>query len=154
MGLKKNIANYVNRVIDYGFNWMFYEKEDIRLDEINETKIYQQLKYLYEKKKKKKGYIKAVYLHHLLDFFKETHIDIHKIDLVFEKFLQDKVVVEITDSEGNIINFQEEINEVFRVIKGNKDELYEDLKGEYLFNLEKSKLETSKKKKKKENIKD
>ena len=117
---------------------MLYEKEDIRLDEINETKIYQQLKYFYEKKKKK-GYIKAVYLHHLLDFFKETHIDIHKIDLVFEKFLQDKVVVDISDSEGTVINFQDEINEVFRIIKENKDELYEDLRGEYIFNLEKSK---------------
>ena len=115
---------------------MFFEKKDIGLDEINETKIYQQLKYFYEKKKKN-GYIKAVFLHHLLDFFKETHINILKINFVLEKFLQDKVVVEITDSEGNIINFQEEINEVFRVIKENKDELYEDLKGEYLFNLEK-----------------
>ena len=74
--------------------------------------------------------------------------------MVFEKFLQNKIIVDISDSEGNVINFQNEINEVFRIIKENKDELYEDLRGEYLFNLEKSKLENSKKKKKKENIKD
>ena len=55
--------------------------------------------------------------------------------MVFEKFLQNK----ISDSEGTVINFQDEINEVIRIIKENKDELFEDLREEYIFNLEKSK---------------
>jgi hypothetical protein len=50
---------------------------------------------------------------------------------VFEKFLQNKVVVEISDSEGTIINFQEHVNELFRLLKENKKELYEDLRGKY-----------------------
>lgn len=59
--------------------------------------------------------------------------------MVFEKFLQNKIIVDISDSEGTVINFQDEINEVIRIIKENKDELYEDLREEYIFNLEKSK---------------
>ncbi len=77
------------------------------------------------------SYVKAFFLHHLLDFFRETRVNINDIDLVFEKFLQKKVIIEITDSEGNKINFQEEINEIFELLKGNIKELYEDLKGKY-----------------------
>ena len=84
---------------------------------------------IFMKKKKNKEYIKGVYLHHLLDFFKETHIDIHDVDLVFDRYLQDKVVCEISNSEGVVINFQDEINDVFRVIRENKEELYKDLIG-------------------------
>ncbi len=116
----------MNRIIDYSFNWMFHNEENIEFNEKIETKVYQQLKYFYEKKKSKE-YIRGVYLHHLLDFFKETHVDIRDIDLVFERFLRDKVVCEISNSEGIVVNFQEEINEVFQVIRENKEELYKDL---------------------------
>jgi len=67
-------------------------------------------------------------LHHLLDFFKETHVNIHDINLVFEKFLQNKVIIEIKDSTGNNINFQEELNEIFDLLRKNKGELFTDLK--------------------------
>ncbi len=70
-------------------------------------------------------------MHHLLDFFKETHVNIYDIDLVFEKFLQNKVIVEITDSEGKEMNFQEDIEEIFKLLKNNKKELYEDIKGQF-----------------------
>jgi len=68
-------------------------------------------------------------LHHLLDFFKETHVDIIDIDLVFKKFLQNKVIIEITDKEGKITNFQEDLEEIFNLIKENKNEFYEDITG-------------------------
>jgi tRNA splicing endonuclease len=74
-------------------------------------------------------------LHHLLDYFRETRVNINDIDLVFEKFLQNKVLIEITDSEGNEINFNEVIEEVFKLLKDNKKELFEDLKGGYLPDL-------------------
>ena len=106
---------------------MFYKEENIEINERSETKIYQQLKYFYERKKNSE-YIKAAYLHYLLDFFKETYIDIHDVDLVFDRFLQYKVVCEISNSDGVVINFQDEINDVFRVIRENKEELYKDLK--------------------------
>ena len=82
-----------------------------------------------------KSYTKAYYLHHLLDHFRETRVNINDIDLVFKKFLQNKVIIEITDSEGNEINFNEVIEEVFKLLEDNKKELYEDLKGGYLADL-------------------
>lgn len=129
----------MNRAIDYGFNWAKYHEDDVSTEQNADLIIFQQLKYFHEKEKEKKGYIKALYLHHLLDFFKETYINIYDINLVFEKFMQDKVLIEIPDSEGIMINFQNEINELFDLIRENKDEFYDDLKGEYLLNLEKSK---------------
>ena len=129
----------MNRVIDYGFILKFNE-DDIKIIEQHEDRIIiQQLKYFYKMEKKKAGYIKALYLHHLLDFFKETHVDIQDIDLVHEKFLQDKVIVEISIVDGKKINFQKQVDEIFKLIIENKKELYEDLKGEYLTNLQNSK---------------
>ncbi|MDX1799062.1 MAG: hypothetical protein R3255_10470 [Candidatus Lokiarchaeia archaeon] len=75
-------------------------------------------------------------MHHLLDFFKETHVNIYDIDLVFKKFLQNKVIIEITDSEGKKVNFQKEVEEIFKLLKDNKKELYEDIKGNYNEDLE------------------
>ena len=78
------------------------------------------------------SYVKAFFLHYLLDYFSETRVNINNIDLVFEKFLQNKVVIEITDSKENKINFQEDVNELFNLLKENKKELYEDLRGKYV----------------------
>jgi len=101
-----------------------------------------QLKFFYQKDLEKKYsdkflYIKAYYLHHLLDYFKETRIDIYNINLVFEKFLQEKVVIEFVDDLDNTINFQNELNEIFLLLKENREELYNDLQGEYLINSKK-----------------
>ncbi len=74
-------------------------------------------------------YVKCFYLHHLLDFFKETRVNIYDIDLVFEKFLQQKVKTEFSDNIGNLINFNNEINEIFQLLRENKQELLSDLKG-------------------------
>ena len=127
----------VNRTLDYGFNWTLYQEDDATIEDYDDSIISLQLKYFNEKEKNKKGYIKALYLHHLLDFFKETYVNIYDIELVFKKFLQNKVLIEITDTEGNYINFQNEIKEIFQLLRENKEELYIDLKGEYKPELEK-----------------
>jgi len=119
----------VNRTLDYGFNWTIYQEDDVDFENHNDSIIFQQLRYFNEKDQNKKGYVKALYLHHLLDFFKETYVNIYDMDLVFEKFLQDKVLVEIMDSDGNKTNFQEEIHIIFQLLRENKEELYADLKG-------------------------
>jgi len=103
--------------------------------------LLRQLKYLYQKDLKKKYdkenlYVKAYYLHHLLDYFRETRFDISNIELVFEKFLEDKVVIEFSDRSGKTINFQNELDELFQLLRENKQELYNDLKGNYLLSLE------------------
>ncbi len=131
-GIHKEIADLVNRALDYGFNWALYDQERSAFNDDDEIIIIQQLRYFCEKYKEKRGYIKALYLHHLLDFFKETHVNIYDIDLVFEKFLQNKVVIEITDSKGNKINFQQDLDEIFTLLKENKKELYLDIKGDFV----------------------
>ncbi|UCC19119.1 MAG: hypothetical protein JSV62_13615 [Promethearchaeota archaeon] len=118
----------VNRAIDYGFHWVYNNKDNGEIENTNESNFFKQLRYFSEKNKYKKEYIKALYLHHLLDFFKETHVNISDIDLVFEKFLQNKVIIEISDSDGNQINFREELEEIFNLLKDNRKELYEDIK--------------------------
>jgi len=119
----------VNRTIDYGSNWTIYQEDKLDFENHNDNILFQQLRYFNEKEQNKKGYIKALYLHHLLDFFKETYVNIYDLDLVFEKFLQNKVIVEIIDHNGNKTNFQEEINEIFQLLKENKEQLFADLKG-------------------------
>lgn len=71
--------------------------------------------------------MKACYLHHLLDYFKETHINLHNIDLVFQKFLESKVLTTISYNNGNRVSFEKEINELFKLIKKHKKKLYRDL---------------------------
>ncbi len=107
---------------------MLYEEKDIKVEENNDNLIFQQIIFFYEKGKKNNDYIKALFLHHLLDFFKETYVDINDIELVFEKFLEDKIPFSITDSEGKEVNFKEELNEIFHLIRRNKQELLYDIK--------------------------
>lgn len=89
-----------------------------------------------KKYSKEKLYVKAYYLHHLLDYFRETRIDINNIELIFQKFLEEKVVIEISDISGNIINFQNELDELIQLLREYKQELYNDLNGNYLLSLE------------------
>jgi len=122
---------------------MYDEKDALIYDE-DDSNIVRQLKYFYQKdlEKKfsdKKLYIKAFYLHHLLDFFKETRVEVYDLDLVFKKFLQEKVNAEISDISGKNVSFQKELDELFDLLKKNKQELYDDLQGANLTRSEKKK---------------
>jgi hypothetical protein len=77
-------------------------------------------------------YVKAFYVHHLLDYFRETRFDIHDLDLIFKKFLQEKIIDEIYLDKGNKINFQKEILSIFKLFRTNKDQLFADLEGDYI----------------------
>jgi len=125
------IANYVNQNIDYGTEWAFSEESRNSIDE-EETNISRQLKFFYQKDLEKhysneKMYVKAFYIHHLLDFLKETRLNIRDFDIVFAKFLKKKVPSEIVDEKGECINFMKEIDEIFSLFNENYDELLEDL---------------------------
>jgi hypothetical protein len=117
----------VNRTLDYGFNWAYTQEIEVGPEDDTDNRIFQQINFFYEKDKTKKGFIKALFLHHLLDFFKETYVDIHNLDLVFKKFLQDKIISEVVNPEGKKITFHQEINEIFDLVRHYKDELFEDL---------------------------
>ena len=138
----------MNRSIDYGITWALDDKKS-KLAESDDPIILRQLKFFHEKDLEKKYskenlYVKACYMHHLLDFFRETRVDINYMELVFKKFLESKVIVEYIDNDDNVINFQKEINEIFQLLRENKYEFYEDLKGMYLLNSENNDIENKK----------
>jgi len=104
----------------------------------------QQLRFFHQKdleheEDTQNSYIKACYLHHLLDYFRETRVNIKDIDLVFENFLIEKIGPEIVNNKGIKISFLSDIQQIFDLLKKNKDELLSDLRGEYLPNLDKKK---------------
>ncbi len=142
-GIDELIANVVDRNIDYGTTWAFnLNNNDHNNDE--ESVIVKQLKFFHQKDLEKKYsdknlYVKAFYLHHLLDYFRETRFDIYNIDLIFNKFLQEKVKTHIVNKKGKEINFQNEIHQIFDLLNKNKRELYSDLRGEYLTRLDNKK---------------
>jgi len=142
-GIDLSIANMVNRVIDYGLNWALNDISSENQKD-NDPIILKQLRFFHKKDKEKKYteenlFIKAFYLHHLLDFFRETRVNINEIELVFQMFLEEKIsgFIEMLDIEGKILNFDKEINELFQLLRENKKEFFSDLKGKYLFDLEK-----------------
>jgi hypothetical protein len=57
--------------------------------------------------------------------------------LVFENFILDKIGSEIVNKNGSKISFLNEIQQIFTLLKKNKKELYSDLRGKYLSNLDK-----------------
>jgi len=123
----------VDKNIDYGTEWAFNDKFRDLINE-DDNVILRQLKFFHykdlEKRYSKENlYVKAFYLHHLLDFFMETRVNIYNIEYVFQKFLEKKVVTEFIDKKGKKINFQKEIKEIFQLLAENKEELYIDLKG-------------------------
>ena len=125
------IANYVNQNIDYGTEWAFSKEARNNINE-EETNASRQLKFFYKKDLEKQYsnenmYVKAFYIHHLLDFLKETRLSVRDLDIVFANFLKKKVQSEIIDENGDCINFMKEINEIFALLKENQDELIEDL---------------------------
>jgi len=138
VGIDKFIADFVDRNIDYGSSWAFTKHENDFSVKEYESPIAKQLNFFYQKDLDEKydpnSYVKAYYLHHLLDYFRETRVNINDLDLVFEKFLQRKVIIEFTDSDGNEINYREVVEELFKLLKDNKKELLSDLKGGYFTN--------------------
>ena len=139
----------MNRFIDYGVNWALNDNKS-ELPEYDDPIILRQLKFFHESDLEKKYskenlYVKACYMHHLLDFFRETRVDINDMELVFNKFLESKVIIEYIDIDDNVINFQKEVDEIFNLLRENKYEFYEDLKGMYLLNSENNDSENKKK---------
>ncbi len=103
-----------------------FEDREVEFQKDNESTIFRQLRYFYDRDPKGLVYVKAAYAHFLLDFFMETIVDIHDVDRVFDKFLED-MVVDIADVHGTTINFRKELEELFSLLRANRQELYEDI---------------------------
>ena len=137
-GIDKIIADFVNRNIDYGTSWAFADGEKEYCVDEYESVVAKQLNFFHQKDLEEQynhnNYVKAFYLHHLLDYFKETRINIYEINAVFDQFLKEKIETKTITNEGNEVNFSIEIHQIFDFLRKNKEELYSDLKGGYLTN--------------------
>jgi len=135
VGIDKFIADFVNRNIDYGTSWAFPGNENDFPVEEYESAIIKQLNFFHQKDLEEednhKSYVKAYFLHHLLDYFRETRVNIYEINTVFDQFLKEKIKTELINNEGKKVNFLKEIHLIFDFLRKNKEELYSDLKGEY-----------------------
>ncbi len=137
-GIDKFIADFVNRNIDYGTSWAFKKSEnDFSVEEYESTAA-KQLNFFHQKDLEEEydhnSYVKAYYLHHLLDYFKETRINILEMNVVFDQFLKEKIETKTINNEGIKVHFLKEIHQIFDFLRKNKDELYSDLKGVYFTN--------------------
>ena len=125
----------MNRNIDYGTSWAFNRTIGNYSVGENQSNIVKQLIYFHQQDIDEgnglNSHIKAFYLHHLLDYFKETRINISNINAVFEIFLKEKIEIEIISYNGKKVNFLKEIQQIFDVLRKNKEVLYSDLKGGY-----------------------
>ncbi len=137
-GIDKFIADFVNRNIDYGTSWAFTDSDNEFYVEEFESTVAKQLNFFHKKDLEEedndKSYVRAYYLHQLLDYFRETRINIYEINTVFDQFLKEKIKTEIITNEGNNVNFLKEIHQIFDFLRKNKEEFYSDLKGGYFSN--------------------
>lgn len=122
-GIPEGIANITNRVIDYGFNWVYSAKSDIKN---NDDPRFLHLTYFYEMDPKNKNYIKAYYLHRVLDHLKETR---HKeLGKALKEFETEKCLIEIERPNGQIINFRKEINGILSHLRDNENKVLVDIR--------------------------
>lgn len=122
-GIPEGIANITNRVIDYGFNWVYSAKSDIKN---NDDPRFLHLTYFYEMDPKNKNHIKAYYLHRVLDHLKETR---HKeLGKALKEFETEKCLIEIERPNGQIINFRKEIDSILSLLRDNENKVLADIR--------------------------
>ena len=131
-GIDPLIANFVNTNIDYGTEWAFSENEQ-KGEDIDEPISLRQLKFFYKKDVEKKYdndflYVKAYYLHHLLDFMKETRLNLDDLDEFFKNFVKKKVFLEFINENKKTISFKKQLKEIQDLVRKNQNELIQDLK--------------------------
>ena len=131
-GIDPLIANFVNTNIDYGTEWAFSEDKR-ESEDLDEPISLRQLKFFYKKDIEKRYnndflYVKAYFLHHLLDFMKETRLNLDDLDEFFQNFVKKKVFLEFIDENKKPISFKEQLKEIRDLVRENRDELLHDLK--------------------------
>nr|MDO8083853.1 hypothetical protein [Candidatus Sigynarchaeum springense] len=125
-GISESTAHVVNRIIDYGsFSTFFNIKE--APDQFKDDQRYFVIKYLYHKDPAKNSYVKAYYLHLLLDHLKETRIA--DVDGAVNDFINNKALVELPIEDEIVLNFKRELDDLAALIHANRDEVSSDIHG-------------------------
>jgi len=72
-------------------------------------------------------YVKAYYLHLLLDHLKETRFK--EFNKALDEFLNENVLKEITLPDGIVLSFEEPLDEIITFVKDNQGEILNDVHG-------------------------
>ncbi|MBN2154310.1 MAG: hypothetical protein JW839_22840 [Candidatus Lokiarchaeota archaeon] len=125
-GISESTAHIVNQVIDYGsFSTFFNVKE--APDQFQDDQRYFIIKYLYRKDPASNSYVKAYYLHLLLDHLRETRI--RDVDAAVNDFIDNKALIELPIGDDIVLNFRRELDDLASMIHENREEIWSDLHG-------------------------
>nr|MDO8108809.1 hypothetical protein [Candidatus Sigynarchaeota archaeon] len=100
-------------------------------DENFDNRQYFELKYLHEKEPVTDEFVKAYYLHLVLDHLKETRFN--DLERAINEFLTEKVLIEIRIHGGMVISFKKALDEVISFLRRNEREILGDIhaKGDF-----------------------
>ncbi len=85
------------------------------------------LKYMYRKDPARFEYVKAYFVHLMLDHLKETrHRDLRS---AIDEFKSGKALLKIISREGAVVSFEEVVNEVASLFLANEHEIMADIHG-------------------------
>ncbi len=138
LGISEPVAHVVNRLVDYGsFSTYFmsegvdddgaitgHDEDDGTPPEVHEHVM---LKFMYRKDPSRLEYVKAYYVHLMLDHLKETRHPGLGDALV--EFKDHKVPLSIKNRDGAVISFENIVNEIMSFFRGNEREIMNDIHG-------------------------
>ncbi|MEX2680472.1 MAG: hypothetical protein Q6373_002645 [Candidatus Sigynarchaeota archaeon] len=125
-GISESTAHVVNQIIDYGSFSTFFNV-DAAPNQFKDDQRYFVIKYLYHKDPVKNSYVKAYYLHLLLDYFKETRIV--DIDKAVDDFINNRALVELPIENNIVLSFKRELYDLASLIHANREEISLDMHG-------------------------
>jgi hypothetical protein len=138
LGISESVAHVVNRLVDYGsFSTYFmaegvdddgaiagYDDDDRTPPELHEHVM---LKYMYRKDPARLEYVKAYYVHLMLDHLKETrHSDLGE---ALDEFKCHNELLSIKSRDGAVVSFENVVNEIISFFRVNEREIMNDIHG-------------------------
>jgi hypothetical protein len=138
LGISEPVAHVVNRLVDYGsFSTYFMadavdddgtivvgEADDRSHPEAHEHIL---LKYMYRKDPTALEYVKAYYVHLMLDHLKETR---HRnLGDAMDEFKRDKALLKMKSRDGVVVSFEGVVDEMMSFFRANEQEIMADVRG-------------------------
>ncbi len=125
-GVSENVAHVVNRSIDYGASFVFFALKRKHAME-NDDRRYHELLYLYEKDPEHLEYVKAYYMHFLLDHLKETKKK--ELASALDEYKQEKALLEVILEDGRVVSFLKMVDDLISLLLEHEAEVTADVYG-------------------------
>ncbi len=138
LGISESVAHVVNRLVDYGSFSTYFMSEGVDDDgsitghneddgtplEVHEHVM---LKFMHRKDPTHLEFVKAYYVHLMLDHLKETrHSDLGD---ALDEFKGHKELLSIKSRDGTVVSFESVVNEIMSFFRENEREIMNDIHG-------------------------